>query len=153
MADEPIQDGTQTEGRDHAGRFAPGNRLSPGRPKGRGAVAELRDKLAQDVDAIVETLRAQALAGDLQAIRIVMDRLVPSLRPVEQPVEVDLPAGSLSQRAEALVDAAAGGELPVAQAVQLVGAIGTVGRLVEMDEVLKRLEALEGRINQERGKV
>ena len=57
----PNKDGKKTADRGPAGRFAKGNRASPGRPAGRGKVAELRDKLAQDLDQIIAVLRAQAL--------------------------------------------------------------------------------------------
>ena len=49
---EPIRDGKQT-GRGAAGRFARGNRASPGRPPGRGPVAEMRALLATDLDKII----------------------------------------------------------------------------------------------------
>ena len=60
----PNKDGKKTADRGPSGRFAKGNRASPGRPAGRGKVAELRDKLAQDLDQIIAVLRAQAPAGD-----------------------------------------------------------------------------------------
>lgn len=49
----PNKDGKKTADRGPAGRFTKGNRASPGRPAGRGKVAELRDKLAQDLDQII----------------------------------------------------------------------------------------------------
>ena len=90
----PINDGKKSADRASRGQFAKGNKLSPGRPPGRGAVAELRDKLAQDVDKIIGVLREQALAGDLQAMRILLDRVLPSLRPVELPTPLDMPLDS-----------------------------------------------------------
>ena len=92
MIDEPITDGRNTADRDAAGRFAVGNKASPGRPPGRGTVAALRETLAQDVDKIIEVLREQALAGDAQAIRIILDRVLPSLRPIELPAVLTLPS-------------------------------------------------------------
>ena len=67
MIDDPISDGRNTAGRDATGRFAVGNKASPGRPPGRGTVAALRETLAQDVDKIIEVLREQALAGGTRA--------------------------------------------------------------------------------------
>ncbi|MCV2422728.1 hypothetical protein LNV47_19195 [Paucibacter sp. DJ4R-1] len=61
---KPIGDGKRSDGRDAVGRFAAGNKGSPGRPPGRGAVAEMRDKLATDLDQIIDALKAQALAGE-----------------------------------------------------------------------------------------
>ena len=102
----PNKDGKKTADRGPAGRFTKGNRASPGRPAGRGKVAELRDKLAQDLDQIIAVLRAQALAGDPQAIRILLDRVLPSLRPVELPTPLNMPDGTLAQQAHAVVQAA-----------------------------------------------
>jgi len=83
----PNTNGKKTDGRGAGGKFAPGNKASPGRPPGRGAVAEMREALAADLGGIIDTVKARALAGDMQAARIILDRLVPSLKPVEMPAE------------------------------------------------------------------
>ena len=140
---EPIRDGKQT-GRGAAGRFARGNRASPGRPPGRGPVAEMRALLATDLDKIIDMLRAQALAGDAQAIRIILDRVLPALRPLDLPTPLSLPRdGTLADQARAVVLAAADGELTPAQAAQIVTALGGVAKIVETTELLRRVEALE----------
>ncbi len=100
----PNKNGKKTAERGPSGRFAKGNRASPGRPAGRGTVAELRDKLAKDLDQIIDVLRAQALTGDAQAIRILLDRVLPSLRPMELPTPLDIPKGNLAQQAHAVRD-------------------------------------------------
>ncbi len=140
----PNKDGRKTEGRGAGGRFAPGNKASPGRPPGRGAVAEMRDALAADLGGIIDTVRAKAMAGDMQAARIILDRLVPSLRPVEIPTAVSMPAGAtLAGQAQAVIDAAANGSLAAGQAAQIVTALGGVAKIIEATELLKRIEALE----------
>lgn len=142
---EPIDD-RQKSDRGPRGRFAPGNKASPGRPPGRGPVAELRATLATDLDKIIDTLRTQALAGDAQAIRIILDRVLPALRPVEMPTTLDLPAhGTLAEQARAVVQAAADGYLAPAQAAQIVTALGGVAKIVETTELISRIEALEAR--------
>ena len=144
MIDEPITDGRNTADRDAAGRFAVGNKASPGRPPGRGTVAALRETLAQDVDKIIEVLREQALAGDAQAIRIILDRVLPSLRPIELPAVLTLPSsGTLADYARAVVQAAADGNLVPSQAAQIVTALAGVAKIVESTELVKRIEALE----------
>ena len=140
----PNTNGKKTEGRGAGGKFAPGNKASPGRPPGRGAVAEMRDALAADLGGIIDTVRARALAGDMQAARIILDRLVPSLRPVEMPAVLTLPAGAtLAGQAQAVIDSAAAGELAPSQAAQIVTALGGVAKIIEATELLKRIEALE----------
>ena len=135
----PNKDGKKTADRGPSGRFAKGNRASPGRPAGRGKVAELRDKLAQELDQIIAVLRAQALAGDPQAIRILLDRVLPSLRPV------DMPHGTLAQQAHAVVQAAAEGDIAPSQAAQIITALGGVAKIVETTELLARIEVLESK--------
>ena len=143
----PNTDGKKSEGRGVGGRFTKGNKASPGRPPGRGSVAELRDKLAQDVDKVIGILREQALAGDPQAIRILLDRVLPSLRPVELPTPLDLPVGNLAQQAHAVVQAVAAGDIAPSQAAQIISALGGVAKIVEATELLARITALEEKQN------
>ena len=82
-----IKNGPKSSNHTTGGKFAPGNKASPGRPRGRGPVGEMRDALAADLGGIIDTVKARALAGDMQAARIILDRLVPSLKPVEMPAE------------------------------------------------------------------
>jgi hypothetical protein len=143
---EPIDDRQKSDDRGPGGRFAPGNPGGPGRPPGRGPVAEMRVKLAEDLDKIIGTLKAQALAGDPQAIRIILDRVLPALRPVELPTTLDLPAdGTLADQARAVVQAAADGDLAPAQAAQIVAALGGVAKIIETTELMRRIELLEQR--------
>lgn len=74
--------------RDQSGRFAAGNSGGPGNPYGR-QVAALRQALleavtASDMQAIVHKLVEQAKAGDVQAAKEVL------LRVLGKPVEADL---------------------------------------------------------------
>lgn len=143
---EPNPNGKKSADRGAGGRFTVGNKASPGRPPGRGAVAEMRETLATDLHKIIETLRAQALAGDPQAIRIILDRVLPSLRPVELPAALVLPeGGTLAEQAQSVVQAAAAGELAPGQAAQIIAALGGVAKIVETTELLKRIEALEAK--------
>jgi len=106
----------------------------------------MRAALATDLHQIIETLKAQALAGDAQAIRIILDRVLPSLRPVELPAALTLPAGgTLADHAHAVVQAAADGDIAPSQASQIVTALGGVAKIVETTELIKRIEALEAK--------
>ena len=68
----------------------------------------------------------------MQAARIILDRLVPSLRPVEMPAVLRLPASAtLASQAKAVVNAAAAGELDPIQAAQIVTALGGVAKSIE----------------------
>ena len=144
---DPINDGKQAGGRNSKGRFAPGNKISLGRPLGRSKVSELREKLAQDLDQVNDLVRAQALAGDPQAIRVLLDRVLPALRPIELPAQLDMPEGTLTEQGRAVMAATASGDLAPGQASQLLTAIGTLAKIAETDELTHRITALEEKLN------
>ena len=89
----------------------------------------------------------QALAGDPQSIRILLDRVVPCLRPVELATPLELPEGTLAEQAHAVVQAVAVGDIAPSQAAQIITALGGVAKIMETTELLKRIEALEEKQN------
>lgn len=125
--------------------FKPGESGNPaGRPKGSGQAAKLRDAIGQDVPDIIAKLVDLAKGGDVSAARLLLDRVVPALRPESQPVEIiGLASGSLTERAEAAIAAAGRGEVPADLAAQLVTAVGGLARITEIAELRDRLEAIE----------
>ena len=139
----PNKDGKESVDRGASGRFVQGNRASPGRPPGRGIVADLREKLAHDVDTVIEVLRDQAIAGDPQSIRILLDKVLPSLRPIEIATPLSLPDGSFTDQGRAVLAAVASGDLAPGQGSQLLAAIGTLSKVSEIDELTKRVAQLE----------
>ena len=143
----PNNDGNQTPNHGAGGKFSKGNKASPGRTPGRSKVAELRDKLAQDLDAVIGIVREQALAGDHQAIRILLDRVLPCLRPVELPTPLNLPEGTLAHQAHAVVQAIADGDIAPSQAAQIITALGGVAKIIETTDLLDRITKLEEKQN------
>ena len=139
----PNNDGNQSSNHGAGGKFSKGNTASPGRTPGRSKVAELREKLAQDVDAVICIVRAQALAGDPQAIQLLLNRVLPSLRPVELPTPLNLPEGNLAHQAHAVVQAVANGDIAPSQAAQIITALGGVAKIIETTDLLDRITKLE----------
>lgn len=126
------------------GKFKKGKSGNPaGRPKG-SVNTQLRKQLEPHTPALVERVVQAALAGDMAAMKLCLDRILPPLKASAQTINVDLPKdGSLSDTARAFVDAAARGDIPGDLAAQLIGAIGQTARVVEIDDLQRRLEALE----------
>ena len=116
-----------------------------GRPLGAGPVARLRLLLLKDgqLDKLVAKTYTMALAGDVAAIRILLERVVPALRMQSAPVMIDLPAGTLTEQARALLTAAASGQLPADVASELIRAVAAVVSVEQGDEVKRRLDAIE----------
>ena len=129
-----------------AAAWKPGQSGNPrGRPPGAGEVAKLRAAIAGKVPAILESLTAAALAGDVQAARLLLERTLPALKPAEQAQALHLPDGTLTTQGRAVLAAVAAGELAPGQGAALLGAIGTLARVAEVDELARRIEALEGK--------
>lgn len=129
--------------RDKSGRWVKGACPNPsGRPK--TASAELKRQLSQHGEKVVQTVVNAALAGDLTACKLVLDRISPALKPVASPINIELPIDAgLAGTARAFVDAAANGKIPPDVAGQLVTAVSNLARITEIDELLSRVNKLE----------
>jgi len=130
----------------HAGMFKPGQSGNPaGRPPGASAIARLRAGIECQVPEIIESLTTAAKAGDVGAARLLLERVLPPVRATETPVELTLPEGTLTAKGEAVLQATADGTLAPGQGAQLIGAVAQLGRLAELDELARRIAALEAR--------
>lgn len=130
------------------GRWEAGESGNPsGRPPGSGQLQKLRATLAGDVPEILAALGTAAKAGDVQAARLILERVLPALKPLELPAVVPgIPAtGTMTAKAGAVLDAAMAGVLAPGQAAQLIAALGTVSKIAEVDDLTARIEALEKR--------
>lgn len=124
--------------------WQPGQSGNPkGRPPGTGDVARMRSALAEHIPQIVESMVARAITGDTGAARLILERYMPALKPIELAQSVPIPSAGLSDQGRAVVASIASGELAVGQGVALLSAIGSLAGLVEVDELIRRLEALE----------
>jgi hypothetical protein len=132
-----------TDRRGHQGRFTPGTSGNPqGRPKSE--TTALRESLADGAADVVKAVLIAANAGDMQAAKIVLDRLVPSLKANAQYVHLALPeSASPLAIASAILTATASGTLAPDIAAQLVTAVGTFCRIEEIEQLRIRIAALE----------
>lgn len=94
---------------------------------------------------IIAVLAAQAKGGDVAAARLLMERVYPALKPVEVPTPIEMPGESLTARANAVLSAVSDGDLAPSQGAALIGAIGALSKVIEIDELIKRVEALEAK--------
>ena len=126
-------------------RWKPGQTGNPkGRPPGQSEITRLRAALAGDVPEILAGLVLAAKGGDVQAARLILERILPPVKAIEQAVELQLPeGGTLTAQGRAVLSAVAGGNLAPSQGAALLGAIGTLARVTEIDELTARIAALE----------
>lgn len=134
-----------TKKRPH-GRWEKGRSGNPaGRPPGTGETAKLRAVIAERVPELLAAMMERALAGDMAAARLLLERTVAPLKAAELPEPLSLPAGSLTDQGRAVLAAVAAGELAPGQGAALLAGLGALARVREIDELSARLDALEGK--------
>jgi len=133
---------------EHLRKWQPGESGNPkGRPPGSGLAGSLRRAIAAQAADVIAALIAKAKEGDVQAARALLDRLVPPLRAQSAPVAIpgfDTATG-LAERAQAALRAAGRGEVPPDVAAGLVAAVGALAKIIETEELERRIRALEAR--------
>ena len=124
--------------------WQPGTSGNPaGRKPGTGRVGKLRAAIEKDVPEILASLAAAAIGGDVGAARLLLERTVPALKPAEEAVTVQLSGNTLAERGHAALIAIAGGQIAPGQGAALLSALGSLAKLIETDELVRRIEALE----------
>ncbi|MCK6417296.1 MAG: hypothetical protein L6Q63_17510 [Giesbergeria sp.] len=81
----------------------------------------------------------------MQAARLLLERALPPIKAVEATQALSLPDGTLTEQGRAVLASVAAGELAPGQGAALLGAIGTLARVAEIDELTQRITALENR--------
>ena len=126
------------------GAWKPGQSGNPsGKPPGSGELQRLRAAIGEHVPEIIDQLVTAARGGDIQAARLILERVLPPMKAIELAQAIDMPPGTLTDQGRAVLAAVAAGELAPGQGAQLLAAIGTLGKVVEVDELAARITALE----------
>lgn len=119
-----------------------------GNPAGRKPGAELVRQLLEPKRAeLVQKAVDMALAGDATALRICIDRLAPPARGEAAPVHIPAlaSAATLTDKATALLHAIGDGQVAPDTGAALLNALAAACRVAELDELARRLAALEAK--------
>lgn len=136
------------------GQFKPGVSGNPrGRPKGiKDRRVSLRELLQPHAGDLIGQAIGMALAGDVTALRICMDRIVPPIK--EEFVNVTLPKIDSSEdctRAQAaIIQALASGEMLPSEARLLSELIDHQRQAYETGELTKRLASVEDQLKRDK---
>src|SRR5215831_10001939 len=117
-----------------------------GRPRGsrNKATMAVEALLDGEANAIARKAVEKALEGDMAALRLCLERLLPPRR--DPPIAFDLPIISVSDALNAsseVLTACAAGTLSPGEAAEVMGLISTHVRMLEMTDIEARLTALE----------
>ena len=134
-------------------RGKPFQKGQSGNPKGRPAGARNRrtiaieEMLEGEIEAITRAAINAAKNGDMAAIRLIMDRVLPPARC--RPISIDLPAisdaASISSAQAEILRAVSTGDLLLDEAEALSGLLEARRRSLEaadLEDRIKQLEAL-----------
>jgi len=135
-------------GEKQAGRFPKGQSGNPGgRPKGSRNATTLALETLLDGQASALTQKAinLALAGDMAALRLCLDRILPPRK--DSPVAFDLPEMKTLNDAVpamgALVKAVGRGDLTPTEAGELTKMVQAFAKIIETAELEERVRKLE----------
>lgn len=106
-------------------------------------MAKLRAAIAGRVPELLEAMMKRALDGDVGAARLLLERAVAPLKSVDPAQALALPGETLTERGQAVLSAVEAGVLSPGQGAALIGAIGSLARVTEVDELAARVAALE----------
>jgi hypothetical protein len=126
-------------------KFVPGKSGNPaGRPKGvqdrRTAARALFDARRHELVAKAIDL---ALAGDTVALKMCLDRAIPALKPQDAPITLPGFAGSIGEQGRQVLEALAQGRLTPDEAGTVMRAVAAQARIVEVEELERRVSKLE----------
>jgi len=127
--------------------FEPGNQFGRGRPKGsrNKATAEALALLYQFKDPLLKKCIARAIEGDVRAIRLCIDRILPPLR--ESTVRLRMPKLEKLKDAEValqrVVENLARGNITPQEAQAIHGVIADIRDHIAAGEMEARLVKLE----------
>lgn len=126
-------------------RFAKGMSGNPaGKPRGaRDKRTELRALLLPNAARLVNKAVKLALAGDTTALRICMDRLIAPIKVKDSAVALGKIEGTLAEQGRTVLAVMSEGRITPDEANTLMQVVVAQARIVEVDELERRVSALE----------
>jgi hypothetical protein len=135
-------------------RRGPGRPFVPGNPGRRVGSRNKRTLLvealmAADIEAITESVIKAAKQGDVQAARVVLDRICPARRGSVVTFKASRggDAAALSENFQSVVAAMADGQLSPEEGVSIANVLTQQLRVVETAQLEERLSAVEAQLS------
>ena len=114
-----------------------------GRPRG---IKDKRHYYAESIESMIpqvlESIYQKALAGDMTAARMLLDRSLPSKRPEQECVEIQH-SGNIASDAQNVLKSVLDGEVSPDVGASLLSSMTSVLKAIEVEDLAKRIEALE----------
>ena len=119
-----------------------GNRA--GRPKGiKDRRVKYRALLEPHAKVLVKKAVQLALDGDTTALRLCLDRVIPTIRARDEPMVVGSLKGTLTEQGQIIIQAMGSGSLVPSEAAAMLQALVAQARITELEVLEQRLRTLE----------
>ena len=119
-----------------------------GRPRG---IKDKRHRYAESIESMIpevlESVFQKAIAGDMTAAKMLLDRSLPTKRPEQERVQIPIKENTASNAREVL-QSIFHGEVSPDVGASLLASITGVLKAIEVEDLAKRIEALEGKKNE-----
>jgi hypothetical protein len=127
-------------------RFKPGESGNPkGRPRLSPVQVDLRRQIREAAPGIVARLVELAEGGDTSAMKLALDKVLPSLKPQDETVSLPLGAATPAASARLVLEAVGSGQIAPDAGATLLSALAAQARIIEVSELEGRIAALEAR--------
>lgn len=117
-----------------------------GNPKGRPAnktpATLIRKSIVDDIPDIIAKLVELAKNGDVQAAKVLLDRVCPALKPQAIPINLAV-SDSLAEQGNEIIRATMQGQIPPDIGSHLITALAAQTKIIEQQEVIERLQRIE----------
>lgn len=138
----------ENTGRNQDGTFAKGQSGNPnGRPKGslNNSTKIAITLFENEIEGIARTAISMALNGDIQAIKLILERIVPPRK--ERFIDLSLPAIKNAQDIlsvnKYVVGAVTNGELTTSEGHNIMAILENLRKTIETEELEQRINMLE----------
>jgi hypothetical protein len=122
-----------------------GAREGAGRKKGSGQAAHYRAMLEPFAEELIQQVVDLAKSGDMAALKLCFDRLCAPLRPTDRLITIDgmESCKELSDKGDLILVRVANGDITPVEASSLMSAISSQAKIIEADELERRVRELE----------
>jgi hypothetical protein len=113
-----------------------------GREPGKTPGAKIRKAIELRSDEILQSVINAAVQGDMTACKMLLDRITPTLKPQAMPMSLPVKS-TLSEQGDEVIRATMSGQVPPDIASQLLTALSHQSKIIDVDNITARLDALE----------
>lgn len=116
-----------------------------GRPRGIGIQGQFRAQIVEIMPLLIERLKDAALGGDVMAAKLLIDKVLINARPEPEKLTKGFKRGDLTpaDTAKHILESTMNGLMTVEQCQAVMGALANYCKIVETDELTRRIDALE----------